>query len=650
MIKFKYISSSGNRNKPIIAIITSLLKLLHLCNLQLLLLLLLLLSLLLLESQHEPVKAAAFLFNLPQRPTTCGGSIASTKSSATAITTPRVCIRAPHCRYSTHYYTRLYSSSSSSSSSSRNDDKDDKNRQQTLYEILNSSPTASRSELKKAYVNLVKQLHPDAIGSSSAYNTDLQQQSFQTITQAWKTLSNPLERKRYDRDLRAQKFTQDIEQAMGNLANTAGPQFLNAFENVAIPFLRRSAATTFAGLNAVVQDVQMYSERKQQRERENRERDPKQTQGQGQGQGLGSILSNALLATQKAGKAIDRLELIEKSRELSKRAQKEMKEAMKLREELEDIAQKRMQLTLHTPKSNLTSLEASIILDGFNIVDQVTMMDTVLLRKSVGYEIEKLQEMEIEFDEKTRQYQQIISKLQSEKSSLHQAKINASAALKAVENARKALQDVMDLAQSAKEEILTIEGSLKSSEELERIQSLDIERLKDAMMRQQERMRLALRRKEEQQLARGSASSSTIASTVTTTSTSSTTSSIGSDFNNNNNNNNNGNDVNNNKNNSININNMKGDFKNDLAEYAQAQVEKMLQRESFLRAESARLQAQAERLESRSQKLLERANELEEEEEQAYKALEEGIRVAQQATKGGYAAAGGEDDNAVIER
>jgi hypothetical protein len=54
------------------------------------------------------------------------------------------------------------------------------------------------------------------------------------------------------------------------------------------------------------------------------------------------------------------------------------------------------------------------------------------------------------------------------------------------------------------------------------------------------------------------------------------------------------------------------------------------------------LQAQAERLESRSQKLLERAEELEEEEEQAYKALEEGIRVAKRAADGGYAKFGGD--------
>jgi curved DNA-binding protein CbpA len=435
---------------------------------------------------------------------------------------------------------------------------------------------------------------------------------FQQITQAWKTLSNPLERKRYDRDLRAQKFTQDVEQALGNWANTAGPQFLRAFENVAIPFLRRSAATTVAGWNAVAQDVQMYSMNRKARERQQQQQQQQQQESSSSSSssppprmGLGAILSNALVATQKAGKAIDRLELIEKSRELSKRAQKEMRDAAKLREELDEIARKRVQLTLHTPKSNLTSLEAMIILDGFNTVDEVTMMDTVLMRrKTVTFEIERLEEIENQVKEKRDRNQEIACKIQEQKSSLEQAKINESVALTAVENARKALQDAMDLAQSARDSIIVMENNLQSYEEEQRINTMDMDKLNDAMMKQQERMRLALRRKEEAMATENNKARHDV-------------------------------QLDNHNNNNIN-NNIRGDFKDDIAEYAQAQVEKMLKQESFLRAESARLQAQAERLESRSVKLLERANELEEEEERAYKALEEGIRVAKQAADGGY--------------
>lgn len=476
------------------------------------------------------------------------------------------------------------------------------NNQPTLYEILNSPPTASRTELKKAYVDLVRQLHPDALGSNTTPDSE---ERFQQITQAWKTLSNPLERKRYDRDLRAQKFTQDVENALGNLANTAGPQFLRAFENVAIPFLRRSAATTVAGFNAVAQDLKMYSRAQDgwlSRNRKNGDKGGTATtttttnhssnnnssSSSMAPMGLGAILANALEATQKAGKAIDRLELIEKSRELSKRAQKEFKDAARLRDELDEIAKRRVQLTLHTPKANLTSLEAMIILDGFNTLDEVTMMDTMLMRKTVTYEIERLEEIENQVREKRARAQEIAWNIQNQRKSLDQANINASAALNAVENARKALESAMALAQSTKEEMNNIETTLNSFQEEERINTVEMERLNDAMTKQQERMRLALRRKEQALAVENRATSEII----------------------------------------------RGDFRDDVAEYAQARVEKLLKQEAFLRAESARLQAQAERLESRSQKLLDRANELEEEEERAYKVLEEGIRAAKQAADG----------------
>jgi curved DNA-binding protein CbpA len=173
--------------------------------------------------------------------------------------------------------------------------------EKTLYEILNSPQNATREELKRNYIELVRKTHPDAqIGTDSAQDTD---EEFQKVAQAWKTLSNPLERKRYDRILRAKVFTRDVESVMDEISKTAGPQFVNVFENVAIPFMRKSAATVTAGLNAVSKDLKTYGE-------QDKKNDIK---------GIGGIISNAYSATKKAGDAIDMLDIMEKANELKKK-------------------------------------------------------------------------------------------------------------------------------------------------------------------------------------------------------------------------------------------------------------------------------------------------------------------------------------------
>ena len=178
------------------------------------------------------------------------------------------------------------------------------NGQRTLYEILNSQPDASRSDLKRSYIALVRQTHPDALISRGEPAIKDENPEFQEIMQAWRTLSNPFERKRYDRKLRAAAFTVKVENAVGAIGKTAGPQFLNAFENVAIPFIRRSAAATVAGFTSIGDDISTYGSSNATLTEET---------------GLGGIIANAVQSSRKAGKAIDCLELLEKSRELTKR-------------------------------------------------------------------------------------------------------------------------------------------------------------------------------------------------------------------------------------------------------------------------------------------------------------------------------------------
>lgn len=176
--------------------------------------------------------------------------------------------------------------------------------EKTLYEILNSTPEATRSELKRNYISLVRKTHPDALISKGEDVNDGDGLEYQDIVQAWKTLSNPFDRKRYDRKLRAAAFTAQVENAVGAIGRSAGPQFLEAFENVALPFLRRTTATTVAGFSSIGEDIANYGSSNATEADET---------------GLGGIIGKAVKSSQNANKAIDSLELAEKSRELKKR-------------------------------------------------------------------------------------------------------------------------------------------------------------------------------------------------------------------------------------------------------------------------------------------------------------------------------------------
>ena len=177
---------------------------------------------------------------------------------------------------------------------------------------------------------------------------------------------------------------------------------MQAFDSIAVPFLRRSTAATVAGINAVQEDLKNYSSKKEQRSSSvNGETSDESI-------GIGAILSNAVNASQKGLKAIDQMELLEKSQELKKRARDEYMAANKLRDELDEVMRRRVQLTLHTPNAKLSSLEAMIILDGMNTVDEVGLVESLVrLRKTVTYEIEQLQLIENTFSQKYASISQI---------------------------------------------------------------------------------------------------------------------------------------------------------------------------------------------------------------------------------------------------
>jgi curved DNA-binding protein CbpA len=137
----------------------------------------------------------------------------------------------------------------------------------TLYDVLGASPTHSRPELKKCYITMAKKYHPDAMISNSNSNsnaidndndnndTNTDNPDFSDIAAAWRVLSDPKERKRYDRTLQAEQFSQDVTNMFASTwGKQAGPA-AKIFESVAIPFIRRTTATTLASIQAAAQDL-----------------------------------------------------------------------------------------------------------------------------------------------------------------------------------------------------------------------------------------------------------------------------------------------------------------------------------------------------------------------------------------------------------
>ena len=61
-----------------------------------------------------------------------------------------------------------------------------------LYKILEVEPNASTLEIKKSYHRLALRFHPDRNSS------EFFQEKFKDITSAYKVLSNPEKRKKYD--------------------------------------------------------------------------------------------------------------------------------------------------------------------------------------------------------------------------------------------------------------------------------------------------------------------------------------------------------------------------------------------------------------------------------------------------------------------
>lgn len=167
----------------------------------------------------------------------------------------------------------------------------------TLYDILGASPMSTKEELKKCYVKMAKLSHPDAKISQNSGETQTAL-DFTEIAAAWEVLGDTKMRKRYDRNLQAEEWYKRTQR----MTNESLEGAVEILDKVAFPFLRRTTATTLAVGQAVAEGISRVS--------------AKETKETATAETLAYSLFTVVQAGQQAGRAIDSIELTEKSKEL----------------------------------------------------------------------------------------------------------------------------------------------------------------------------------------------------------------------------------------------------------------------------------------------------------------------------------------------
>jgi curved DNA-binding protein CbpA len=149
--------------------------------------------------------------------------------------------------------------STNKNSENANDNKN--NTERTLYAVLQVETTATREEIKKSYFRLAKMSHPDAL-IDRQQNGDESTIDFQEIAEAWKILGNSKLRKRYDRELKAKEWSLKAQAYTNERLEQAVPVVAEMMDTIAVPFLRKTTATTWAVGQAIATGVSGFSRKK----------------------------------------------------------------------------------------------------------------------------------------------------------------------------------------------------------------------------------------------------------------------------------------------------------------------------------------------------------------------------------------------------
>lgn len=394
-----------------------------------------------------------------------------------------------------------------------------------LYEILGASPTMSRSEIKRLYISLAKEYHPDSapssiVGATAADGSD----RFNDVAQAWSVLSDPKSRRAYDRELAAQGFKEDVVKRAGEVAREYGPTARKFYEEYAIPFLRRSAATTLAGWSAVASEVGASDQQQQQQRdrqgaptnngrdmmfgatssdlvREASEAQRRRSGGDSALEDFGRAFQRVIEAAGNATRQIDGTELREKSLELRRQADGVRAESMAVLERLTEIKAERLRLTVHTPSANFSSAEAVQYLEGFDDgkgsgpEQQLPLMQRMMLKHPIRQDIEAFASAEDEYQKRAASKNEVDVQMQNRRRALLDAENDARLAAQAEERARKMLEEAQFQVAESQRAVVDAQRSVRDLDSAVRRADQELSKADAVLRRKRDVVRRELKRK-----------------------------------------------------------------------------------------------------------------------------------------------------------
>ena len=156
--------------------------------------------------------------------------------------------------------------------SSRESTADQRQRQRqgertTYYDTLGVSEHSDITDIKRQYKRLARMTHPDALigndPSSSDATTNNQLPDFYEICTAYKVLSDPQKRKKYDRELAADQFVEGTAELAESVGATLG--------GFVVPFVAKTAKATVKAAAKTATVVKNTSDQVQENLRKARE-------------------------------------------------------------------------------------------------------------------------------------------------------------------------------------------------------------------------------------------------------------------------------------------------------------------------------------------------------------------------------------------
>lgn len=339
----------------------------------------------------------------------------------------------------------------------------------TLYDILNASPTDTTQQLRQNYRALVRQTHPDAVLEEEKEQAAIQ---FSEIAEAWSILSNPKERLRYDRSIKAREITDSIEEVLEG-------GFRAAFS---------TAYQTSRGIQNVGEQLDKARESTSQRFEEVRES-----------------------TSQRFERARKTTELQKKSKSLLQKSQREaakydqLQSRLANRDRRHELLQQRNNngRQQQQQQEGFTSSMANKVFKSFQQYDRLfnnsDEQSTVLKfqnngntnsDEAVARTIEKLVETEQESKQTTKAHKETLNSLIEAERRIEQSKTEEQRALENLQEAQRRLEE----AQAFRMETEKAHGTVLQTE---RVAFSNVERSQNSLQKQQDRTIETLRRFED---------------------------------------------------------------------------------------------------------------------------------------------------------